>query len=71
MEDIRGFEICRPDRIFHPADVAVDRRKLQLVVSCGKVAEPVAVRYGFRDFMPGNIANLRELPLVPFRTDDF
>ncbi|WP_418409535.1 sialate O-acetylesterase [Alistipes sp.] len=71
MEDIRGFEICGPDRIFHPADVAVDRRKLQLVVSSGKVAEPVAVRYGFRDFMPGNIANLRELPLVPFRTDDF
>lgn len=70
-EGIVGFEICGPDRVFHPADVSVDRRNLQLVVSSGKVAEPVAVRYGFRDFMPGNLANLRELPLVPFRTDDF
>ena len=53
MEDIRGFEVCGPDRVFHPADVEVDRR------------------YGFRDFMPGNLANIRGLPVVPFRTDDF
>lgn len=70
-EGICGFEVCGPDRVFHPADVAVDRRALLLVVSSDKVAEPVAVRYGFRDFMPGNLANIRELPVVPFRTDDF
>lgn len=70
-EDIRGFEICGADRVFHPADVAVDRRKMLLAVSSEQVAEPVAVRYGFRDFLPGNLANIRELPVVPFRTDDF
>lgn len=70
-EGIRGFEICGPDRVFHPADVSVDRRKLVLVVSSKEVHEPVAVRYGFRDFLPGNLANIRELPVVPFRTDDF
>ena len=71
MEDIRGFEVCGPDRVFHPADVAVDRRKLLLVISSKEVVRPVAVRYGFRDFMPGNLANIRGLPVVPFRTDDF
>lgn len=71
MEDIRGFEVCGPDRVFHPADVEVDRRELLLVVSSKEVASPVAVRYGFRDFMPGNLANIRGLPVVPFRTDDF
>ena len=36
----------------------------------GKVKNPVAVRYCFRDFKPGNVANLRELPMYPFRTDN-
>ena len=71
MEDIRGVEVCGPDRVFHPADVEVDRRELLLGVSSKEVASPVAVRYGFRDFMPGNLANIRGLPVVPFRTDDF
>lgn len=42
MEDIRGFEVCGPDRVFHPADVAVDRRKLLLVISSKEVVCPVA-----------------------------
>ncbi|MCF2737514.1 hypothetical protein QVN91_12730 [Bacteroides caecigallinarum] len=36
-----------------------------------KVKNPVAVRYCFRDFKPGNVANLRELPMYPFRTDNW
>lgn len=44
---------------------------LQIKVTCDKVAQPVAVRYCFRDFPPGNVANLRELPLYPFRTDNW
>lgn len=44
---------------------------LQIKVTCDKVAQPVAVRYCFRDFQPGNVANLRELPLYPFRTDNW
>ena len=43
----------------------------QIKVTCDKVAQPVAVRYCFRDFQPGNVANLRELPLYPFRTDNW
>lgn len=43
----------------------------QIKVTCDKVAQPVAVRYCFRDFQPGNVANLRELPLYPFCTDNW
>ena len=70
MADIRGFEICGADKIFYPADAVVENQ-FALVVSSEKVPEPVAVRYCFRDFQPGNLADTRELPIVPFRTDDF
>lgn len=69
--DIRGFEICGPDRVFYPAEAALERGSHRVIVSSEQVAEPVAVRYGFGDFKPGNLANIRELPVVPFRTDDF
>jgi sialate O-acetylesterase len=66
----RGFEICGADKVFYPADAVVENQ-FALVVSSEKVPEPVAVRYCFRDFQPGNLADTRELPVVPFRTDDF
>lgn len=70
MADIRGFEICGADKVFYSADAVVENQ-FALVVSSEKVPEPVAVRYCFRDFQPGNLADTRELPVVPFRTDDF
>jgi sialate O-acetylesterase len=33
------------------------------------VKKPVAVRYAFRNFAPGNLGNQANLPLFPFRTD--
>lgn len=68
--DIQGFEICGPDRVFHPARVEPESN-VRLIVSSPEVAEPVSVRYCFRDFMPGNMINTSGLPLIPFRTDDF
>lgn len=70
LTDIRGFEICGPDHVFHPAEASVEDNK-RIVVCSPKVSEPVAVRYGFGDFMPGNVVDRRRMPLVPFRTDDF
>ena len=70
MADIRGFEICGADKVFYPADAVVENQ-FALVVSSEKVPEPVAVRYCFRDFQPGNLGDTRELPVVPFRTDNF
>ena len=67
---IEGFELCGSDGVFHPADVSVDGQ-MRLVVSSKEVPEPSAVRYCFRNFQIGNLANSWGLPVIPFRTDDF
>ena len=68
--DLRGFEVAGEDRVFHPADkVWLHWQTNEVVISSEKVPHPVAVRYGFRDLMPGTMIGGNELPTVPFRTD--
>lgn len=70
--DIKGFEVAGADRVFHPADsVWLHWQTNEMVVSSKAVAEPVAVRYCWRDFLPGNLHAGNYLPLIPFRTDDW
>ena len=68
---INGFEIAGADKVFHPAIAVTDLNKKIIVVSSKEVKEPVAVRYCFRNFQIGNLYNNRELPMVPFRTDNY
>lgn len=69
---IEGFEVAGPDKVFHPADsVWLHWQTNEMVVSSKKVPEPVAVRYGWRDFLPGNVSGGNKLPLIPFRSDDW
>lgn len=68
---INGFEIAGDDRIFHPAKVEVDVNNRILIVSNENIPNPIAVRYCFKNFQIGNLYNTRELPVVPFRTDNF
>jgi len=68
---INGFEIAGDDRIFRPAKVEVDLNNRILIVSNENIPNPVAVRYCFKNFQIGNLYNTRELPVVPFRTDNF
>ena len=66
--DIEGFEICGADKKFVPATgVWLEGRRV--VVTSNLVKEPVAVRYCFKDFQIGNLANGDNLPVIPFRTD--
>lgn len=70
--DIEGFEVAGDDKVFHPADsIFFDWRTNEFAVSSKEVANPVAARYGWRDFLPGNVHAGNYLPLVPFRTDDW
>ena len=77
FEDIQGFEVAGVDKIFHPAtaqhfwqpgggywDEAIK-------ISSPKVKKPVAVRYCFKNFQIGNVKNAGNLPLFPFRTDNW
>ena len=70
--DIEGFEVAGADRVFHPADsVTLDWRTNEFIVSSKEVPEPVAARYGWGDFKPGNVQGAKYLTLVPFRTADW
>ena len=69
--DITGFEIAGEDRIFHPAEARVIPGKKCVAVKSSEVQSPVAVRYCFRDFCPGNLTGARNLPVYPFRTDNW
>lgn len=74
-DDIEGFEVAGADRVFHPARAAHfwvpgnDPRNETIYVTSPEVKHPVAVRYCFRNFQIGNLANNALLPLFPFRTD--
>ena len=67
---IPGFEIAGADKVFHPADV--EHLYCDTVtISCKEVAEPVAVRYCFRNWCVGGLFNNYGIPAAPFRTDDW
>ena len=42
-----------------------------IVVSSPEVPAPVAVRYGYSDYLSGQVKNNAGLPLIPFRTDNW
>ena len=67
--DIAGFEMCGPDSVWHKAAAGISGK--QVTVRCDDVAEPVAVRYAFKSFQPGNLKANSGLPVIPFRTDKF
>ncbi len=69
--NLQGFEVADSDRVFHQAiaEEVFDTRDIRL--SCPEVNKIVAVRYCFKNFAIGKVHNLRWLPLVPFRTDNW
>lgn len=71
-DNIKGFEIAGADKVFHPA-TAVRRRPdaTVLYLSSYDVAKPVAVRYCFKNYSPGNLWDAFGQPVVPFRSDNF
>ena len=69
MDGIEGFEIAGEEGEFLPAQAVVRNGKVE--VSREGIDQPVAVRYCFRNFQIGNLAGIRELPVVPFRSDSF
>lgn len=70
--DLRGFEVAGEDRVFHPADkVWLHWQTNEVVVSSEKVPHPASVRYCFHDFQIGTMIGGNELPVIPFRTDNW
>ncbi|MGD0078444.1 MAG: sialate O-acetylesterase, partial [Sedimentisphaerales bacterium] len=65
--DLKGFAIGGADHKFVWADAKIEGDTV--VVHSDKVAEPVAVRYGWADNPICNLYNKAGLPASPFRTD--
>jgi len=64
---LREFTIAGADQKFVPAEASINGDSV--VVHAAEVAEPVAVRYAWRDTPEANLANREGLPASPFRTD--
>lgn len=64
---VETLEIAGEDGVFHPVtDVYMRWQNWELQVKSADVEHPVAVRYGWGDFRPGNLHNAEGLPFVPF-----
>lgn len=64
---IRGLEIAGRDGIFHPVEeVSMQWEDGRLAVSSPQVTDPMFLRYGWGDFVPGNLAGADGLPFIPF-----
>ena len=76
-ELIEGFEVAGQDRVFHPAKArhywrpGGDYWDEAIILTSEEVKQPVAARYCFRNFLLGNVKNGANLPLFPFRTDNW
>lgn len=70
-KDVTGFEIAGADKKFYPAKAKIIRNKKQVEVSSPQVADPVAVRYSFRNVINANLCNTSMIPAAPFRTDNW
>ena len=72
---IVGFEIAGEDKIFYPANAKVIRgygsNRSKLEVSSDSVKKPVAVRYGWKNYLKGNLYNTQGLPASSFRSDNW
>ena len=77
FEDIQGFEIAGEDKVFYPAQAQHFWQPgggywdEAIKLSSPQVKNPVAVRYCFKNFQIGNVKNGANLPLFPFRTDNW
>ena len=66
-----GFEVAGDDKVFYPADAKELWYNRAIEVTSDRVKDIKSVRYCFKNFSIGNIHNLKGLPLMPFRTDDW
>ncbi len=69
-KDAKGFAIAGADKQWHWAEGKV-LGKDRVEVWSDKVEAPVAVRYAWSDNPVANLRSRENLPVVPFRTDDW
>lgn len=66
---LKNFTIAGSDRLFHEADAWISRSKVH--VRSDAVKAPVSVRYGFENWVEGDLFGTDGLPVSSFRTDNW
>ncbi len=66
--ELKGFEIAGKDRVFYPAIARIVKHS-NVVVRSDLVPNPVAVRYGWSNWVVGTLFDTYLLPASSFRTD--
>lgn len=70
--ELPGFEVAGEDRVFYPATGFVaESNTSRIEIRCPEVAEPVAVRYGMKNWSVATLFNCYGTPVSPFRSDDW
>ena len=64
----KNFQVAGEDKVFYPAKAWIERSKM--LVKSDKVPHPVAVRYGFENYVEGDVY-CDGLPLGSFRSDNW
>ena len=67
---INSFQIAGKDKVFYPAHAKIEKNG-NIVLLSAKVKDPVAVRYCFTNEGMPNLFDVNDLPLMPFRTDNW
>lgn len=68
-KELENFEVAGKNKCFFPAKAFITKQGITLFSEF--VDEPVAVRYGFKNFVTGDLFNTDGLPASSFRTDDW
>ncbi len=70
-DELEGFTVAGSDRRFYPEVAQVNRKDNCIEIVCRNVAEPVAVRYGWENYVQATLFNTTGLPASSFRTDSW
>ena len=69
--DLEGFELAGEDKVFYPATGRIRGDRQRVKVQCPEVPNPVAVRYGMKNWSEASLYNCFGIPASPFRSDDW
>lgn len=70
--ELSGFEVAGEDKVFYPAIGFVSESNTSRIeIRCPEVAEPVAIRYGMKNWSEATLFNCYGVPVSPFRSDDW
>lgn len=66
-EELKCFEVAGTDSCFYKAEAVIRGNKVE--VWSEKVDKPIAVRYGFYNYVKGDLYSVGGIPVSSFRTD--